>query len=236
MKVLAHVDTCTRSSPTCTGFDYRQEARPKNLPRITGLHGASSGHCTFQSMPPPVLSNMMFIYAKNVSSNMLQKAWEKAAWRATELAASLLHVPRSVYVRMTALCTCCKNACTALLWACYGTPALHYYELIIVCWHRRSLSRDRRSEPLVGQRVPYVIVYGTPGLPLIQLVRCPHDLLADTSLRINATYYITKQILPPLGRIFSLMGVDVMRWYSDLPRVTRSVLVNHSLVLEITYF
>jgi len=89
---------------------------------------------------------------------------------------------------------------------------------------RRALSRDRRAEPLAGQRVPYVIVYGTPGLPLIQLVRCPHELLADPSLRINSTYYITRQILPPLGRIFSLLGVDVTRWYSDLPRVTRSVL------------
>jgi len=130
-------------------------------------------------------------------------------------------------------------------WQCFlvvKTPVLplseivmeRLHSLVIVCWCRRSLSRDRRSEPLVGQRVPYVIVYGMPGLPLIQLVRCPHDVLADSSLRINATYYITKQILPPLGRIFSLLGVDVMRWYSDLPRVTRSVMVNHSSVLEIT--
>ena len=80
--------------------------------------------------------------------------------------------------------------------------------------------------------MPYVIVYGTPGLPLIQLVRCPHDLLADPSLRINSTYYITRQILPPLGRIFSLMGVDVMKWYSDLPRVTRSVRVNRRSLLK----
>ncbi|XP_028411186.1 DNA polymerase zeta catalytic subunit-like isoform X2 [Dendronephthya gigantea] len=36
---------------------------------------------------------------------------------------------------------------------------------------RRHLSRDRRAEPRVGERVPYVVVNGTPGLPLIQLVR-----------------------------------------------------------------
>jgi len=78
---------------------------------------------------------------------------------------------------------------------------------------------------VAGQRVPYVIVYGTPGLPLIQLVRSPRDLLVDQSLRINATYYITHHILPTLGRIFSLLGVDVMKWYSDLPRVKRSVLL-----------
>jgi len=74
--------------------------------------------------------------------------------------------------------------------------------------------------------VPYVIVYGTPGLPLIQLVRCPRDVLADPSLRVNSTYYITKQVLPALGRVFSLLGVDVMTWYSDLPRVSRSALAS----------
>lgn len=37
--------------------------------------------------------------------------------------------------------------------------------------YRRMLREDRRSEPRVGERVPYVVVYGSPGLPLIQLVR-----------------------------------------------------------------
>lgn len=79
---------------------------------------------------------------------------------------------------------------------------------------------DRRSEPRVGERVPYVIVYGTPGVPLIQLVRRPIDVLQDHNLRLNATYYITKQIMPPLNRIFSLIGVDVFSWYDELPRVS----------------
>ncbi|XP_069743731.1 DNA polymerase zeta catalytic subunit isoform X2 [Narcine bancroftii] len=86
---------------------------------------------------------------------------------------------------------------------------------------RRMLSYDRRAEPRVGERVPYVIVYGIPGLPLIQLVRRPIEVLQDPSLRLNATYYITKQILPPLNRIFSLIGVDVFSWYHELPRVQK---------------
>jgi len=86
---------------------------------------------------------------------------------------------------------------------------------------RRALSKDKRAEPLVGERVPYVIVHGTPGLPLIQLVRHPHDLLRDPDLRLNITYYILKAILPTLNRAFSLMGVDVFLWYADLPRVLR---------------
>lgn len=81
------------------------------------------------------------------------------------------------------------------------------------------MAHDRRLEPRVGERVPYVVVYGMPGVPLIQLVRRPMDVLQDPGLRLNATYYITKQILPPLARMFQLIGVDVFSWYQELPRV-----------------
>uniref|UniRef100_A0A9J7X600 DNA polymerase zeta catalytic subunit n=1 Tax=Cyprinus carpio carpio TaxID=630221 RepID=A0A9J7X600_CYPCA len=87
---------------------------------------------------------------------------------------------------------------------------------------RRMMSYDRRLEPRVGERVPYVIVYGMPGVPLIQLVRRPVEVLQDPSLRLNTTYYITKQILPPLARIFNLIGVDVFSWYHELPRVQKA--------------
>lgn len=81
------------------------------------------------------------------------------------------------------------------------------------------MAYDRRSEPRVGERVPYVIVCGMPGVALIQLVRRPMEVLQDAALRLNATYYLTKQILPPLGRVFQLIGVDVFSWYKELPRV-----------------
>ncbi|KAI1897439.1 hypothetical protein AGOR_G00083300 [Albula goreensis] len=87
---------------------------------------------------------------------------------------------------------------------------------------RRMMAHDRRLEPRVGERVPYVIIYGLPGVPLIQLVRRPLEVLQDPSLRLNATYYITKQILPPLSRIFILIGVDVFSWYQELPRIQKA--------------
>ncbi|KAM7395002.1 hypothetical protein PAMA_006648 [Pampus argenteus] len=87
---------------------------------------------------------------------------------------------------------------------------------------RRTMAYDRRLEPRVGERVPYVIVYGMPGVPLIQLVRRPAEALQDPSLRLNATYYITKQILPPLARMFQLIGVDVFSWYQELPRIQKA--------------
>ncbi|KAI5607474.1 DNA polymerase zeta catalytic subunit isoform X1 [Silurus asotus] len=86
---------------------------------------------------------------------------------------------------------------------------------------RRMMAYDRRLEPRVGERVPYVVVYGSPGVPLIQLVRRPLEVLQDPALRLNATYYITKQILPPVARIFNLIGVDVLSWYHTLPRVQK---------------
>lgn len=98
-------------------------------------------------------------------------------------------------------------------------------EDLIVCAPavlRRMMAYDRRLEPRVGERVPYVIVYGMPGVPLIQLVRRPMEVLQDPGLRLNATYYITKQILPPLARMFQLIGVDVFSWYQELPRVSRT--------------
>lgn len=74
--------------------------------------------------------------------------------------------------------------------------------------------------PNIGERVPYVIVYGEPGKPLIQSVRSPEEVLCEkwntnqgeTVLRPNAIYYITKVIVPPLSRCLSLMGVDVISW------------------------
>ncbi|KFB43668.1 AGAP013386-PA-like protein [Anopheles sinensis] len=77
---------------------------------------------------------------------------------------------------------------------------------------------DPRKEPRRGQRVPYVIINGPPLVPLIRLVRSPDEVLADEGLKINANYYISKAIIPPLNRCLLLIGADVHQWYNDLPR------------------
>eukprot|EP00057_Strongylocentrotus_purpuratus_P029170 XP_011683644.1 PREDICTED: DNA polymerase zeta catalytic subunit [Strongylocentrotus purpuratus] len=84
---------------------------------------------------------------------------------------------------------------------------------------KRKLAVDRRSEPRVSERVPYVVVHGSPGLPLIQLVRTPQDYLQDPSYNLNAPYYITRQIIPALNRVFGMMAVDTLEWYQELPKV-----------------
>ncbi|KAG5883184.1 hypothetical protein JTB14_018200 [Gonioctena quinquepunctata] len=83
---------------------------------------------------------------------------------------------------------------------------------------RKWTAVDKRNEPRSGQRVPYIIVNGPPGLPLIRLVRSPRDLLNDSSLRPNAMYYITRVIIPPINRCFGLIGADLHIWFNQMPR------------------
>ena len=84
---------------------------------------------------------------------------------------------------------------------------------------RQAMRVDRRAVPRVGERVKYVVVYGEPGLPLIQLVRTPETLLNQPHLRLNCVYYITKVIVPSLNRCLLLVGADAMAWYTQLPKV-----------------
>lgn len=83
---------------------------------------------------------------------------------------------------------------------------------------------DRRAEPRRGERVPYLIINGPPGVPLIRLVRSPHEYLTNGALKINAMYYITKVLIPPLNRCLLLIGADANQWFSDLPRKAQYLL------------
>jgi len=37
-------------------------------------------------------------------------------------------------------------------------------------------------------------------------------------LRIDASYYISRVLIPPLERIFNLVGADVRAWYDEMPK------------------
>eukprot|EP00698_Gefionella_okellyi_P010857 TRINITY_DN284_c0_g1_i2.p1 TRINITY_DN284_c0_g1~~TRINITY_DN284_c0_g1_i2.p1 ORF type:complete len:565 (-),score=129.66 TRINITY_DN284_c0_g1_i2:319-2013(-) len=88
----------------------------------------------------------------------------------------------------------------------------------------RMTASDPNAEPRFGERVPYVVVTGEPGSRLVDLVVTPQHLLDNASrLRLNAQYYITKQIIPALERVFNLIGVDVKAWFSEMPRSYRSM-------------
>lgn len=60
------------------------------------------------------------------------------------------------------------------------------------------------------------------GARLVDMAVAPHALIESGGrLRLHAHYYIIKQIVPALERVFSLLGVDVRGWYAALPRPQR---------------
>jgi DNA polymerase zeta len=82
----------------------------------------------------------------------------------------------------------------------------------------RSIARDPRSEPQYGERVPYLVISGAARSRLTDRCVAPEELLHNPDLRLDVDYYITKNIIPPLERLFSIMGVQVRSWYDEMPR------------------
>jgi len=81
---------------------------------------------------------------------------------------------------------------------------------------------------------------------------CVLTLAFCSSLRLDAEYYIRKQIIPPLSRVFNLMGVgeldypsdthlwltfkalfiDILSWYDSMPRSQKIAAMNLALSTE----
>ncbi|XAR52606.1 DNA-directed DNA polymerase [Bertholletia excelsa] len=86
----------------------------------------------------------------------------------------------------------------------------------------KAMKADPRAEPRYAERVPYVVVHGEPGSRLVDMVVDPLELLAiDSHFRLNDVYYIRKQIIPALQRVFGLVGADLNQWYTEMPRPGR---------------
>ncbi|CAN8100096.1 unnamed protein product [Discula destructiva] len=85
----------------------------------------------------------------------------------------------------------------------------------------RRMLEDARAEPQYGERVPYVVISGAPGARLIDRCVAPEDLLDNDHCTLDAEYYITKNLIPPLERIFNLVGANVRQWYDEMPKVQR---------------
>ncbi|SCV02514.1 LAME_0H02234g1_1 [Lachancea meyersii CBS 8951] len=82
----------------------------------------------------------------------------------------------------------------------------------------KKIAMDHRAEPQYRERVSYVVIKGRPGQILRERCIPPEVFLSNESFELDSTYYITKTLIPPLQRFFNLMGVDVTRWYVEMPR------------------
>ncbi|KAI3848221.1 hypothetical protein MKX03_003499 [Papaver bracteatum] len=86
----------------------------------------------------------------------------------------------------------------------------------------KAMRADPRAEPRYAERIPYVVIHGEPGARLVDMVVDPLDLLQiDSPFRLNDLYYITKQIIPALQRVFGLVGADLHQWFLEMPRAVR---------------
>jgi len=85
----------------------------------------------------------------------------------------------------------------------------------------RRMLEDPRAEPQYGERVPYVVITGAPGARLIDRCVAPEVLLQNDHNELDAEYYITKNLIPPLERIFNLVGANVRHWYDEMPKYQR---------------
>lgn len=83
----------------------------------------------------------------------------------------------------------------------------------------RRMLEDPRAEPQYGERVPYLIIAGAPNARVVDRAVPPEYLLADPDAAIDTEYYISKHIIPPLERIFNLMGANVRAWYDEAPKL-----------------
>ncbi|KAF8516147.1 hypothetical protein BU17DRAFT_92979 [Hysterangium stoloniferum] len=80
----------------------------------------------------------------------------------------------------------------------------------------RRVLQDPNDEPQYGERIPYVIIRGEPGMKLVDRAVPPEELLHNSNKHIDAEYYISRVLIPPLERIFNLIGADVRSWYNAM--------------------
>ncbi|XP_057439387.1 DNA polymerase zeta catalytic subunit isoform X3 [Lotus japonicus] len=93
----------------------------------------------------------------------------------------------------------------------------------------KAMRVDPRAEPRYGERIPYVVIHGEPGARLVDMVVDPLEVLAiDSPFRMNDLYYINKQIIPALQRVFGLVGADLNLWFAEMPRPIREASAKHT--------
>lgn len=85
----------------------------------------------------------------------------------------------------------------------------------------KRMLEDPRAEPQYGERVPYVVITGGPGARLVDRCVAPDVLLNNDHHELDAEYYISKNLIPPLERIFNLVGANVRQWYDEMPKFQR---------------
>ncbi|KAH9049339.1 hypothetical protein EDB84DRAFT_1556197 [Lactarius hengduanensis] len=93
---------------------------------------------------------------------------------------------------------------------------------------RRQLE-DPNNEAQYGDRIPYIIARGAPHERLVDRAVALEEFY-DSEKQLDGSYYISRVLIPPLERIFNLVGADVRGWYEEMPRRIRADGVDNALM------
>jgi hypothetical protein len=92
---------------------------------------------------------------------------------------------------------------------------------------KKMKDRDPSNAPTPGDRLPYVVIRGNQ----IISKRVEHpSYIEEKDLDVDADYYIHSQLLPPLERIFDVIGVDKQELLGDGRQATMDEIVNGGTV------
>ena len=82
---------------------------------------------------------------------------------------------------------------------------------------KQAQARDPSLLIPYGQRVPFLIVSRPFSKLHQQVLHLREFIRCSPSQRLDVIYYVTKQIIPVLSRCLLVEGVDVFKWYNELP-------------------
>lgn len=101
---------------------------------------------------------------------------------------------------------------------------------------RKKVGEDERSEPQYKERVPYVVYRDSTKLRLKDRCVSPEEFIeslnTESPKTLDYEYYITKVLIPPLERIFNLIGVDIKLWYKELPKMEKPAAKNPGTLMN----
>ncbi|ABN64589.2 DNA polymerase zeta, partial [Scheffersomyces stipitis CBS 6054] len=91
---------------------------------------------------------------------------------------------------------------------------------------QKKVDEDHRKEPQYRERVPYVVVSDPTKTRIKDRCISPEEFIDSYKTTnpyiLDYEYYITRVLIPPLERIFNLIGVDVKGWYRELPKFQKN--------------
>lgn len=104
----------------------------------------------------------------------------------------------------------------------------------------RNVNKDPRNEPQYRERVPYLIFQDSSKLRIRDRCISPEDFIKSYNtlkpLSLDNEYYITRVLIPPLERIFNLIGVDIKGWYKELPKFSNELFETKTNIFQFAKF